>query len=255
VRDRLAYALLRLLRDRTEALTLDEIERELAEAQGGGRSETSLSYATQDALSARSLRRLVELGLVERHSSAPAWGTVMPWSRPPVETYRAHPNVPELLAFFGLSLRRLIDDPHEVERLELERVRKEVERTLPVGPVRDDLTLTLREVASCLEARAHLGCMALVGRALEVVLRDTLARQGLEPTKEAPGLRSLITDVKKAGLLLENEPALVAQLVIIDGFRNPAVHVRTRVPSPSADQAAIVVRSLCDLTRRLTLTG
>jgi hypothetical protein len=104
VRDRLAYALLRLLRDRTEALTLDEIERELAEAQGGGRSETSLSYATQDALHARSLRRLVELGLVEHRTEAQGWGTVMPWSRPPRETDRAHPNVPGLLAFFGLSL-------------------------------------------------------------------------------------------------------------------------------------------------------
>lgn len=114
---------------------------------------------------------------------------------------------------------------------------------------RDDFLETLDEIRICFDSECFIAAIALSGKILEVSLRETLLRHGVEVASDL-GLGKLIGAVRDSVADEYVDPSLGNVANIINESRKTAVHAKEKVPVPSRDQTIMVLFAMRDVVRR-----
>lgn len=114
---------------------------------------------------------------------------------------------------------------------------------------RDDFLRTLEEIRICFDEGCFIAAIALCGKILEVCLKETLLRNGVQPDPKA-GIGTLLKSIRDRIPGEYMDPTLSNVVNIINVSRITAVHAKERIPVPSRDQAIMVIFATRDVVRR-----
>ena len=200
------------------------------------------------------LSRLSRAGLIEpiAHASSASESDRAPLSDD--VSWIATAQLPEIQGALHLSLTELEDTQLQSCLGEVRRIRSLPTRLDPAllnRCFRADLLASLKELALCLERRCYIAVMALSGKILEICIKHELESQG-QPVDDSWMLGALLGRLKVSGVAYV-DPALNNIANIINVSRIPAIHAKLNIPVPSEDQAAMVVRAVCDVLERTLL--
>ena len=115
---------------------------------------------------------------------------------------------------------------------------------------KNDLVHTLNEARECYLHGNYIACLCLCGKILEISLKVTLLRHGID-YGEKDGLGTLLGKLRGGAKSVFLDAALENVGDVINKSRIPAVHFKEEIPIPSQDQAAMVVSATVDTVRRL----
>jgi hypothetical protein len=114
---------------------------------------------------------------------------------------------------------------------------------------RQDFLRTLEEIRICFDEKCYIAAIGLCGKILEVCLKETLLRNGIQydPNSMVGTLIKMIRE-KLPGEYLD--PSLMNVVNIINTSRITAVHAKESIPIPSRDQSIMVIFATRDVVRR-----
>jgi hypothetical protein len=132
---------------------------------------------------------------------------------------------------------------------ELEAIIPAVAAATTDAAFREDLRRSLEELGEVIRAGCHIAAMCLAGKVLEICLKLRLRRAEVT-YEERDTIGILLKRFREGPEKRDLDPALSRIGDIILKARNPAVHSTCEIPSPSREQALMVMRAVLDTLRR-----
>jgi hypothetical protein len=220
----------------------------------------SIDYEARGAVLDK-LARLAEAGLVtatcgdQPLSPDDLRAAAGSWLEDDAVVVAVTPLLKTIQTALGVSLSKLHEEAEErpAAPATVTAVRDCIERarSASINPqYRQDLLVTLGEIATCFEVNCFVATVALGGKVLEITLRQVLLDAAITPNEPAM-IGQLLRLVREKLPKVYLDPGLKNVANIINESRIPAIHqLAEAVPVPSAHQASMVVFAMLDVVER-----